>query len=71
MGFGLSPEVSEEGRGDEDGEECGNGWFFMLLRAELLLWRLRRREGTDPSSGLKEVVELVGLPFSWGKCAGE
>jgi hypothetical protein len=71
LGFGLSEDISCEGKRLEvgeggEGEEYGEGWFFIVvLFTELPLSRLRRRLGTDPSSTVKEVVELDGLPFSW------
>ena len=45
--------------------------FFMMLFTESTLSRLRRGDGAGSSSGLKEVVELEGLPVSGGRIAGE
>jgi hypothetical protein len=57
-------------KGDDEGEESVGDTFFMTLFTELALSRFRRG-GTDSSSGLKKMVELEGLPFSGGGCAGD
>ena len=43
----------------------------MMLFTESTLSRLRSGDGAGSSSGLKEVVELEGLPASGGRSAGE
>ena len=70
LGFGLNLEISGEGKGDGDREEEGDGGVFMMLLTELLLSRLRRIDGPDSGSGLKEVVGFEGLPVSVGRRAG-
>ena len=69
--LGLNPDKSGDGKGDDEGEgeENGEDVFFMMLPIELALSRLRRREGANSSSGLKEMMGLEGLPASWGRSA--
>ena len=43
----------------------------MMLFTESTLSRLRSGDGAGSSSGLKEVVELEGLPVSGGRIVGE
>ena len=73
FGLGLNPDISGDGKVDDEGEgeENGEDVFFMMLLTELTLPRLQSREGEESSSGLKEMRGLGGLPVSGGRYAGD
>jgi hypothetical protein len=57
-------------RGMTKEKESGEDPFFMRPFTELAVSR-SQRGWAGPSPGPKKMVELEGLPFSGGRCAGE
>lgn len=72
LGLNLDISWDEDGKGGDEGEgeENGEGMFFMMPFTELTLPRLRR-EGEDSSSELKEMTGLEGPSSSGGRSAGD